>query len=166
MTASSFAFRLILFEAPFSMLPDAPCAPLVPTTSHRSPTAAYNFVAMSYGQPPGPAVNFLWTLFSMISAWPVLTFCVGDAAWNGINLALGLCLFLSVGGFLGLLAGFCAALSSRKLYAWITCVSTLAIACLGIFLGCGFIFDRDPAVPFTSPAYFGAFHAPIIVLYG
>jgi hypothetical protein len=121
---------------------------------------------MSFGQSPRPAISFLWTLISMVSAWPVLAFCVGDAAWNGINLAVGLCLFLSVGGFLGLLAGFCAAVSSRGLYAWITCISALAVACLSIFLGCEFIFGRDPAVPFNRPVYFGAFHAPIIVLYG
>jgi len=108
----------------------------------------------------------LWTLLSLVFAWLILADCLGTAAWCGVNFAVGAYLFWAVGGFLGLFAGLRAIFSSKKVYTWITCISALAIACLSAIFGCGFIFGRDPAVPFTDPLYFGPFHAPIIALYG
>jgi hypothetical protein len=91
---------------------------------------------------------------------------LGGAAWNGVNFAVGLYLFLSIGGFLGLFVGLFAAFSSKKPLAWITCASAAAIAVVSAILACGFLFDRVRGVPLNGSIQVGSFPSPIIFLYG
>jgi hypothetical protein len=130
------------------------------------PGVEYTLIVMNHADGPRPVPYVLWTLLTLVCSWFILADCLGTAAWCGVNFAVGVYLFLAVGGFLGLFAGFRAISSSKKVYTWITCISALAIACLSAIFGCSFIFGRDPAVPFTNPLYFGTLHAPIIALYG
>jgi hypothetical protein len=74
--------------------------------------------------------------------------------------------FLSIGGFLGLLAGFIAAFSHNRLFAWITCISALAIVALSIVFASAFLCCRTRGVPLTDPMYFGRLHVSNIALYG
>jgi hypothetical protein len=113
-----------------------------------------------------PMLKAFWTLFSLVSAFFVLGFVLGDAAWNGVNFVLGLYLVLSVGGFLGLFAGFCSAFSRKRVFAWIACVSSLTIACLSAILALGFIFGRTPGVPLSNPISYGPVQVPLLLLYG
>lgn len=56
----------------------------------------------------------IWTILAVISALPMLAMVVGGAAWNGINVAVAVYLLMSVGGVLGLLAGFPATFGAKK----------------------------------------------------
>ena len=78
-----------------------------------------------------------------------------------------MCLYLiaSVGGSIGLLAGFCSAFSHSKVFKWITCVAALAVVSVTAIYAEGFIFGRAAEVPLSDPMYFGSFHAPILLLY-
>lgn len=79
---------------------------------------------------------------------------LGSAAWNGVNFAMALYLFFSIAGFIGLFAGFCAAISRKAVISWLASMSALAILFLSVIFAFGFIFDRSPGVPFGK-----AFHA-------
>jgi hypothetical protein len=91
---------------------------------------------------------------------------LGSAAWNGVNFVVCLYLVASVGGTIGLLAGFRSAFSQSKVLEWITCVSALGVTALSAIYAAGFIFSRSDGVPLNSSIYFGRFQAPILLLYG
>lgn len=110
-------------------------------------------------------VLFLWTLLSLASAYFILGDVLGGAAWNGVNFVVGVYILFSVGGFLGLLAGFGAAFSEKRLFAWVTCLSAAAVAVLSAIFAYGFLFHRTQGVPLNSPLIVGRFHVPIILLY-
>jgi len=111
-------------------------------------------------------IYIFWTILSIGSALLIVGDVFGDAAWNGVNIALGIYLFLSIAGLLGLFAGFWATFSPTRPSALITCISALVITGLSLFFGCSFIVSRDRGVPFSAPIYFDGFHVPIIALYG
>jgi hypothetical protein len=115
---------------------------------------------------PRPILSAVWTFLALAAAFPILADCVGTAAWNGVNVAVALYLLLSIGGFLGLIAGFIAAFSRNRLFAWITCISALAFVALSIVFATGFLCCRTPGVPLTDPMYFGRLHIPVIALDG
>jgi len=77
-----------------------------------------------------PSLLVLWTLLAVGSSFPVLAETLGSAAWNGVNFIACLYLIASIGGTIGLFAGFCSAFSQRKVLKWITFVSALAIITL------------------------------------
>jgi hypothetical protein len=106
-----------------------------------------------------------WTLVSLASSVLILGMVVGLAAWSGINFAVGLYLFFSFGGTIGLFAGFLAAFSTKRLVSWITCVSALAVAGVSGFLGLGFLFYRPPGVPLNSPIFIGGLSVPLLLVY-
>jgi hypothetical protein len=106
-----------------------------------------------------------WTLLSVASAYPIWALTVGSAAWNGVNFAVCVYLIASTGGILGLLAGFWSAFSPRRVPSWTTSASAAAIACLSLVYTAGFIFARDPGVPWNDPFYLGIIHAPLIAFY-
>jgi ABC-type branched-subunit amino acid transport system permease subunit len=95
----------------------------------------------------------------------VLGDTLGSAAWNGVNLVVCLYLIASIGGTIGLLAGFFSAFSTRKIFKWITCVSALAMMILSGVYAAGFIFGRTEGVPLSAPFYFGRFPTPILLFY-
>ena len=68
-----------------------------------------------------------WTLFSLASAFFILVDNLSYAGWNGVNFVLGLYLVLSLGGFLGMFAGFVSAFSRKTVFAWITVASSVVI---------------------------------------
>jgi hypothetical protein len=112
-----------------------------------------------------PVLCSLWTIVSLAFAFFILTDNLGYAAWNGVNFVMCLYLLLSAAAFLGLFAGLRAAVSQRRLSAWVTCVSALVIAGLSALFACSFIFSRTPGVPLSYPIFIGSFHAPLILLY-
>jgi hypothetical protein len=114
----------------------------------------------------GPIISFLWTLLSLASSLPILAMVLGSAAWNGVNFAVGSYLFLSAGGVAGLLVGFVAAFSRKKLLGWITCVSAGTIAGLSALFACSLLLDRSRGVPLSGPVIIGGVHASMIVFYG
>jgi hypothetical protein len=108
----------------------------------------------------------LWALFALASSYPVLAAVFGVAVWGGVNFFVGLYLFISIAGVIGLLAGLYAAFSPRSFFAWAACAGALSFVVLSAILAAGFIFGRDPSLPLDSGAtYFGRFHAPDLVLY-
>lgn len=107
----------------------------------------------------------LWTLVTLASSFPILGIVLGGAAWNGVNFVVGFYLFISIGGFVGLFAGFGAAFSHKRLLAWITCVSAVAIGILSAFFACSFVLTRESDVPLNSPLLIGGFQIPILSLY-
>jgi hypothetical protein len=111
-------------------------------------------------------LSVLWTLLSLASAFFIFADALGTAAWCGVNFAGGLYLVLSAGGFLGLFTGFFSAFSRRRVIAWITCSSSLAIATLSAIFALGFILGRTAGVPLSDPIFMGRFSAPILSLYG
>ena len=106
-----------------------------------------------------------WTILSIACSFPILAMVLGAAAWGGVNIALGIYLFLATGGIVGLLAGFFAAFSRKVLFAWVTCASAIAVAGLSAIFAGAFLFDRDGSVPLNDPISFGSVHAPILVFY-
>jgi len=108
----------------------------------------------------------LWTLLSIASSLLILGDVLGDAAWNGVNFALGVYLLLSVGGALGLLAGLRAAFCPKGLFASIAFISAILIAALSLFFGLSFIISRAPGVPIGDPIYIAGFRTPVVSLYG
>jgi len=131
-------------------------------------TVTYTLIRMSDSRRWTPIFYSLWTLLSLGSSLPVLGMIVGSAAWNGVNLAVGLYLFLSLAGVAGLFVGFFAAFSHKMVLAWVTCAGAITLAGLSVILGYGFIFYRvrTRGVPWSDPLYIGGLHAPLIVLYG
>jgi len=107
----------------------------------------------------------LWTLLSIGAALFILGDVLGDAAWNGINVAMGIYLLLSIAGVLGLVAGFRAAFYPKGRFALITCISALAIAGLSLLFGLSFLISRTPGVPLSDPMVIAGFSSPIILLY-
>ena len=135
-------------------------------TSARTGSEAYNCPTMNHLAIQRPILFAFWTILALASAFPILADCLGTAAWNGVNLAVAFYLVLSIGGFLGLLAGFIAAFSHKRLFAWITCASAVGIVALSIVFASGFLCCRTPGVPLTDPMYFGRLHLPILALDG
>lgn len=110
-------------------------------------------------------LRVLWTFLAVASSFPVWADTVGSAAWNGVNWIVCLYLIASTGGFIGLLAGFWSAFSSRSFPKWVTCFAALAVVVVSAIYAAGFIFTRTAGVPLSEPIYFGSFHPPILVLY-
>ena len=108
----------------------------------------------------------LWTLLSLASAFPILGIAIGSAAWSGVNFVVAVYLFLSIGGFVGLLAGLCVAFSPNRPFAWVTSISAAAITAVSAIFAYGFVFDRAREVPWNNPIFIGGFHTPILSLYG
>ncbi len=111
-------------------------------------------------------LTLLCTLLSFASSLHILADVLGDAAWNGLNFALSMYLFLSAAGTLGLLLGVFTVFSRKTIFAWITCISAATVAGLSILFGLSFIFGRDTEVPLNSPVYYGHLVIPILALYG
>jgi hypothetical protein len=114
----------------------------------------------------GATLRVLWTLLSLGSAFFVLGLVLGDAAWNGVNFALGLYLVLSVGGLLGILGGFFSVFSHRRVYEWITCAGSATIAGLSAIFAFGFIFSRARGTPLNGPIIIGGVQVPLLLFYG
>jgi len=107
----------------------------------------------------------LWTFLAIVSSFPILANTLGSAAWNGVNFVVCLYILASVGGTVGMLAGFCSAFSQRTVLKWITFMGALVLVTLGAIYAAGFIFSRSDGVPLDSPVYFGSIRAPILLLY-
>jgi hypothetical protein len=110
-------------------------------------------------------LRVVWTFLAVGSSFPILADTLGSAAWNGVNFVGCLFLIASVGGTVGLLAGFYSAFSLRTVFRWITFASALTIVALSAIYAAGFIFTRTEGVPLNSPIYFGSFQMPILLLY-
>ncbi len=109
--------------------------------------------------------QIVWTLLSLASAFLIWALTVASAAWNGVNLAVGLYLITSSAGTLGLLAGLCTGSSRARLFDWMNCFSATAMALLSTIYLAGFIFDRDPGVPIGDVIYVNGVPSPLIVIY-
>jgi small-conductance mechanosensitive channel len=118
---------------------------------------------------PAMIVNVVALLLASLGALHILLDLLGDAAWNGVNVPIGIYLALAVLSFFGFLV--CAGFGfSRKRF-----VPFLAAACSGVILGLAsvfavsFIFYRDPHTPLNAQvtSMFGvtALHAPLLALY-
>jgi len=113
-----------------------------------------------------PMHRVSWTLLSLASSYPIFGLAVGTAVWGCVNFVAGLYLFLSVGGIVGLLVGFFAAFSHKRLLCWVTCVSAGAIASLSAVFAYGFFVERASGVPLNNPVHYWGIHAPIILFCG
>jgi len=108
----------------------------------------------------------LWTLVAFASSLPILAIALGTAAWNGVNFAVGLYLFLSAAGSLCVLAGVFAAFFQGSIFPRIACISASVIAGLSAFFGLWFIFGRGYGVPLDEPFFFaGSARVPLLVIY-
>src|SRR5438270_2701044 len=82
----------------------------------------------------------IWTIVAIISAVPILLEVVGIAAWNGVNFALVVYLFVSSAGVLALIASLCSPWLHSAVFQWITWFGAIGIAGLGLVFAAGFAF--------------------------
>lgn len=111
-------------------------------------------------------LRLIWTLISLGPAYLILAFTLGSAAWNGVNLIVGLYLLSSGVGVVGLLFGLWASFSDRRFPAVITIIGATCIAALSVVYAGGFIIERTPGVPLNSPIGVGKIHLPLLAFYG
>ncbi len=111
-------------------------------------------------------LRLLWTVISLAAGFPVVGCVLGAAAWGGINKVVVVYLVVSIVGFFRISVGVFAVFFERRVLAWITCWSGLAIATMSLILAYGFLFRRAREVPLSDPLYIGGFHAPTLVFYG
>jgi hypothetical protein len=114
---------------------------------------------------PALAFQVAWTLLALVGGLIVLAITTGTAAWNGVNLAVALYLFLSFAGSIGLLVGTLTAFSKKAIFAWMTGLSAFAITCLTFVFLFGFLFGRLPEVPLGEKIEILGLHAPLLVFY-
>lgn len=110
-------------------------------------------------------VRIVWTIASIAAALPILGLTLASAAWNGVNLAVWLCLIAGGAGVLGLIAGFCSAFSNGRFWAWTTISGAVLIALLSAIYAGGFVFSRSPETPLGDPVSVGVIHAPLLAFY-
>src|SRR5438270_1806973 len=108
----------------------------------------------------------IWTIVAIISAVPILLEVVGIAAWNGVNFALVVYLFVSSAGVLALIASLCSPWLHSAVFQWITWFGAIGIAGLGLVFAAGFAFGRDPQVPWNRSVGIGPIEVPLLALYG
>ena len=103
---------------------------------------------------------------AFVSSVLILMVTLGDAAWNGVNLVMGLYLLLATLGFLGLLISLIAIGSGKSVFLWVAASSATAIGGLSLlFLG-GFLFARTPGVPLMNPLIIAGVPIPLIAYFG
>ena len=101
-------------------------------------------------------VGALWTLADI----------AGNAAWNGVNFAVGTYLFFGALSVLGLLVALFASWSDHLVFTWIGGLSAATVACLDTLFICGFLFRRDASVPLSDPEEFARIWAPYLLWAG
>ncbi len=108
----------------------------------------------------------MWTLVAIVSAIPILLYVLSYAAWNGVNFAMAVYLFVSSAGLLALAASFCSPCLQKTVFRWISWSGAVGIACLGLVFGAGFVFGRNPEVPWNSGPTIGPIEVPFLAVYG
>lgn len=108
----------------------------------------------------------IWTLVAIVSAIAVLLDVLGTAAWNGVNFAIVVYLFVSSAGVLALVASLCPPCLRKAVFRWIIWSGAVGIACMGLVFIAGFVFGRDPSVPWNSALKIGAIKIPYLAFYG
>jgi hypothetical protein len=108
----------------------------------------------------------VFMFLAFMSSVPILMETLGSAAWNGVNFAMAVYLFLAVLGFLGLLISLVATSSGKSVFLWIAASSAIVVGGLSlVYLG-GFLFSRTPGVPLMDPLIIAGVPIPIIAYYG
>lgn len=111
-------------------------------------------------------LRVIWTSFSVVSAVQILGITLGDAAWNGINLWMGLYLTASGLGTVALFVGFYSAFSKRRFFSWVTFCGALSLVGLSGVYSVGFLIEREPGRLLLDPIYIGGVPLPLLVIYG
>lgn len=106
-----------------------------------------------------------WTAIAATSAVPIFFDTLGTAAWNGVNFAMAIYLFVSAAGLLAILAGFCAAFSGKALFHWVSFIGSVSIALLSLTFAASFILSRTPGVPLNDWYEIFGIKAPILAFY-